>query len=52
MLATAGARKDKKGGKSVFGYKQHTLFDNHGLVIAVEIAAANLHDISSLKSSA
>ena len=34
----------KKNGKSVFGYKQHTLFDNNGLVLAVETTAANQHD--------
>lgn len=38
------ARWVKKGGKSVFGYKQHTLVDNNGLVLAVETTAANQHD--------
>ncbi len=28
----------------VFGYKQHTLVDDNGLVIAVETSAANQHD--------
>ncbi|MBY0483963.1 transposase [Nitrosomonas sp.] len=36
-----GARWVKKGGKSVFGYKQHTLVNNNGLVLAVETTAAN-----------
>lgn len=40
----AQARWVKKGSKSVFGYKQHTLVDNNGLVMAVETAAANQHD--------
>jgi len=38
------ARWIKKGGKSVFGYKQHTLVDDHGLVMAVVSTAANQHD--------
>ena len=38
------ARWVKKGGKSVFGYKQHTLVDDNGLVMAVETTAANQHD--------
>jgi len=38
------ARWVKKGGKSVFGYKQHTMVDDNGLVIAVETTAANQHD--------
>ncbi|MCC6922244.1 MAG: IS5 family transposase [Nitrosomonas sp.] len=38
------ARWVKKGGKSVFGYKQHTVVDNNGLVMAVETTAANRHD--------
>ncbi len=37
------ARWVKKAGKSVFGYKQHTLVDDKGLVIAVETTAANQH---------
>jgi IS5 family transposase len=28
----------------VFGYKQHTVVDGNGLVIAIEITAANCHD--------
>ncbi len=35
---------DKIGGKTLFGYKQHTLVDDNGLVIAVETTAANRHD--------
>jgi IS5 family transposase len=38
------ARWIRKGGKSVFGYKQHTLVDDAGLVMAVETTAANQHD--------
>lgn len=38
------ARWVKKGGKSVFGYKQHTIVDDNGLVMAVETTAANQHD--------
>ena len=38
------ARWVKKGGKSVFGYKQHTLVNDDGLVIVVETTAANQHD--------
>jgi len=34
----------KKGGKSVFGYKQHTILKDNGLVMAVETTAANQHD--------
>jgi IS5 family transposase len=34
----------KKAGKSVFGYKQHTLVDHQGLVIAIETSPANRHD--------
>jgi len=40
----AEARWVKKGGKSVFGYKQHTVVDDNGLVMAVETTAANQHD--------
>ncbi|MBP6058374.1 MAG: IS5 family transposase [Nitrosomonas sp.] len=42
------ARWVKKGGKSVFGYKQHTLVDDNGLVMAVETTAANQHDSKSM----
>lgn len=42
------ARWIKKGGKSVFGYKHHTLVDNNGLVPAVETTAANQHDSKPL----
>lgn len=42
------ARWVKKNGKSVFGYKQHTLVDNNDLVLAVETTAANQHDSKSL----
>ena len=38
------ARWVKKGGKSVFGYKQHTVVDDNGLVMAVDTTAANQHD--------
>jgi len=38
------ARWVKKGGKSVFGYKQHTAVDDNGLVMAVETTTANQHD--------
>ena len=38
------ARWLKKAGKSVFGYKQHTLVDGNGLVVAVETTPANRHD--------
>jgi len=44
----AQARWVKKGGQSVFGYKQHTLVDHNGLVIAVETTAANCHDSKPL----
>ncbi|MBX3617366.1 transposase [Nitrosomonas sp.] len=40
------ARWVKKGSQSVFGYKQHTLVDHNGLVMAVETTAANCHDAS------
>ena len=38
------ARWVKMGGKSVFGYKQHTIVGDNGLVMAVETTAANQHD--------
>jgi len=38
------ARWVKKGGKSVFGYKQHCIVDVNGLVMSVETTAANQHD--------
>ncbi len=44
----AEARWTKKGGKTLFGYKQHTLVDDNGLVIAVETTAANRHDSQPL----
>jgi len=34
----------KKSGKLVFGYKQHTVVDNNGLVMAVVTTAPNCHD--------
>jgi len=40
----AEARWVKKGGQLIFGYKQHTVVDGNGLVIAIEITAANCHD--------
>ncbi len=42
------ARWVKKGGKSVFGYKQHTIVDDSGLVMAVETTPANQHDSKSM----
>jgi IS5 family transposase len=42
------ARWTKKGGKALFGYKQHTLVDDNGLVLAVETTAANRHDSQPL----
>lgn len=42
------ARWVKKGGKFTFGYKQHTLVDDNGLVMAVETTAANQHDSKSM----
>ncbi|MFO1289616.1 MAG: IS5 family transposase [Nitrosomonas sp.] len=44
----AEARWVKKGDKSVFGYKQHTVVDDNGLVLAVETTAANCHDSKPL----
>ncbi|MBY0474373.1 MAG: transposase [Nitrosomonas sp.] len=44
----AKARWVKKGGKSVFGYRQHTLVDNNGLMLALETTAANQHDSKPL----
>ena len=44
----AEARWVKKGDKSLFGYKQHTVVDDNGLVVAVETTAANCHDSKSL----
>jgi len=38
------ARWIKKAGKSLFGYKQHTLVNDDGLVMAVETTPANRHD--------
>ncbi len=46
----AEARWTKKGGKTLFGYKQHTLVDDNGLVIAVETTAANRHNSQPLIS--
>jgi len=43
------ARWTKKSGKSVFGYKQNTLVNDDGLVLAVETTAANQHDSKLLK---
>lgn len=34
----------KKSGQSVFGYKQHALVDDNGLVLAVETTAAHRND--------
>lgn len=44
------ARWVNKGGKSIFGYKQHTVVDDNGLVMAVETTAANCHDSKPLLS--
>lgn len=38
------ARWTKKAGKSLFGYKQHALVNDDGLVMAVETTPANRHD--------
>ena len=47
-VANAGvdteARWTKKGGQYLFGYKQHTLVNNDGLVQGVVTTAANTHD--------
>lgn len=42
------ARWVRKGGKPVFGYKQHTVVDGNGLVLAVATTAANCHDSKPL----
>lgn len=42
------ARWVKKSGKSMYGYKQHTLVDDNGLVVVVEITVANCHDSKPL----
>lgn len=42
------ARWVRKGGQSVFGYKQHTVVDGDGLVLAVETTPANCHDSKPL----
>lgn len=42
------ARWVKKGGESVFGYKQHAAVDDNGLVLAVETTADNCHDSLSM----
>jgi IS5 family transposase len=42
------ARWVKKSGKSIFGYKQDTVVDDNGLVIAVETTAANCNDSKPL----
>src|SRR5574337_1670020 len=42
------ARWVRKGGKPVFGYKQHTVVDSNGLVMAVTATAANCHDSKPL----
>lgn len=41
----------KKNDKSVFSYKQHTLVDDNGLVMAVKTTAANQHDSKPMLSS-
>ena len=42
------ARWTKKGGKYLFGYKQHTVVNNDGLVQGVVTTAANTHDSKPL----
>ena len=42
------ARWVRKGGKPVFGYKQHTVVDDNGLVLAIATTAANCHDSKPL----
>lgn len=42
------ARWIRKGSQSVFGYKQHTVVDSNGLVLAVEPPPANCHDSKPL----
>jgi IS5 family transposase len=42
------ARWVRKGGKPVFGYKQHTVVDDNGLVLVVETTVANCHDSKPL----
>ena len=42
------ARSIRKAGKPVFGYKQHTVVDNNGLVMAATTTAANCHDSKPL----
>ena len=42
------ARWIKKGDRSVFGYKQYTIVDGNGLVIAIETTVANCHDSKPL----
>ena len=42
------ARWVSSRGKSVFGYKQHTVVDDDGLVMAVTTTAANCHDSKPL----
>jgi IS5 family transposase len=42
------ARWVRKGGKPVFGYKQHSVVDDSGLVIAAATTAANCHDSKPL----
>ncbi|TXI18214.1 MAG: IS5 family transposase [Nitrosomonas sp.] len=42
------ARWVRKGGHPVFGYKQHTVVDSNGLVLAVATTPANYHDSKPL----
>ncbi len=44
------ARWVRKGSKSIFGYKHHTVVDSNGLVMAVTTTAANCHDSKPLLS--
>jgi IS5 family transposase len=48
--ADTEARFTKKGGKTLFGYKQHTAVDRQGLVLSVVSSASNQHDSLALES--
>ena len=45
------ARWVRKGGQPVFGYKQHTVVDSNGLVLAVATTAAKCHDSKPAESA-
>jgi IS5 family transposase len=38
----------KKGGKYLYGYKQHTVVDDNGLIQGIETTAANMHDSEAM----